>query len=304
MASREDSLLQFVGRLCGGENMALPKALDPELVRAHRLAPLAYLAGFQEFQKDYVAAGLLAELRQRTVDEALEALSGIPVLLLKGISYLGRIYDDPAARPMTDVDLLVSPSRREEALRRLQRKGYWLAGKARERSAWHHAASLKKSNASIDLHCYPMQRWRTQISPDELLQRAIPLPEGGRILEPRSELALHFAMIARTEFVNPLISFVDAARLSSLCQRSHVLAVARRWRVESAAKVGYALLDELRTGSISPESLAKPSLFDLALRRNPETYLRTARKALLCDGPREWLGLVISTFLARGTRWR
>lgn len=56
----------------------------------------------------------------------LEALrdSGIPALALKGIVLAYAVYPDPSLRPMCDVDLLVPPGKRKDALRVLRTLGY------------------------------------------------------------------------------------------------------------------------------------------------------------------------------------
>ena len=50
--------------------------------------------------------------------------SGIPALAVKGIVLAYSAYPDLSLRPMSDLDLLVPPGRREEALRVLQRLEY------------------------------------------------------------------------------------------------------------------------------------------------------------------------------------
>jgi hypothetical protein len=50
--------------------------------------------------------------------------SGIPALALKGIVLAYSAYPDLSLRPMSDLDLLVPPGKREEALRVLQRLEY------------------------------------------------------------------------------------------------------------------------------------------------------------------------------------
>jgi hypothetical protein len=56
--------------------------------------------------------------------EALRA-SGIPALALKGIVMAYTAYPDPSLRPMCDLDLLVPPDKREDALHVLRTLGYY-----------------------------------------------------------------------------------------------------------------------------------------------------------------------------------
>ena len=48
----------------------------------------------------------------------------IPVLALKGIVLASAAYGDPSLRPMTDLDVLVPPGERENAVRALQKLGF------------------------------------------------------------------------------------------------------------------------------------------------------------------------------------
>src|ERR1700739_667047 len=65
-------------------------------------------------------------LLHRELSTILRALqeSRIPVLALKGIVLAHSVYPDLSLRPMSDLDLLVPPGRREEAVRILQTLDY------------------------------------------------------------------------------------------------------------------------------------------------------------------------------------
>jgi Uncharacterised nucleotidyltransferase len=65
---------------------------------------------------------LLRQELRKTV-EALQE-NGIPALALKGVVMAYTAYPDPSLRPMSDVDLLVPPGKRGEALRVLRTLGY------------------------------------------------------------------------------------------------------------------------------------------------------------------------------------
>jgi Uncharacterised nucleotidyltransferase len=58
--------------------------------------------------------------------KAIEILrqAGIPVLALKGAVLAHTAYPDPSLRPMSDLDLLVQPEKREKALLALQQVGF------------------------------------------------------------------------------------------------------------------------------------------------------------------------------------
>ncbi len=88
----------------------------------------------QRLQPEWRAA--LERLHDRTKIDNLAALAefrlvgrllhdnGIPVMLLKGADYLIDLYDDPAERVLTDVDLLVRPEDADRAARLLREHGY------------------------------------------------------------------------------------------------------------------------------------------------------------------------------------
>ena len=106
------------------------------LALAHGLGPLLYgrLRG-----QDILPPATMAELRRAYYDNAgrsarlwhaletaLRALAqaGIPTLLLKGAALVQTVYENPALRPMGDLDLLVRPADAGRALAALAGLGY------------------------------------------------------------------------------------------------------------------------------------------------------------------------------------
>jgi hypothetical protein len=101
--------------------------VDPEWwteIRRQRLFPLLYArvlshglgegvprAVAQLWRQDYLAALQLFLGQERESRQLLGALgdAGIEAILLKGADLRLRLYDDPATRPMADLDLLVAP---------------------------------------------------------------------------------------------------------------------------------------------------------------------------------------------------
>jgi putative nucleotidyltransferase-like protein len=65
-------------------------------------------------------------LLRHELGRTLNALqqSGIPALALKGVVLAYTVYPDPSLRPMSDLDLLVPPDKREKALLVLRTIGY------------------------------------------------------------------------------------------------------------------------------------------------------------------------------------
>ena len=289
---------------------AAATALPDALVRRHFLAPLAYRAGVERFRDDFIASALLAELRERTSREVVAALAadGIPVILLKGISYARLLYAEPAERPMSDVDLLVPPDMHDAAARVLRRLGYWVAGSPRQRSPLHHAVGFKRKGASIDLHRSMIQPLRARIDVAGLWQRAVPAPEvdsqpdgplagHARRLDPVDEAVIHLGHIARHELLVPIINYVDAVRLMRRVPGAPdaVRTRAREFRLGRAVHAALAMTDALTRGGpdCSPPPAPMPALAEVLAYRPVWRPLQFVRKAWLVEGPVELIGLAV-----------
>jgi Uncharacterised nucleotidyltransferase len=97
---------------------------------AFRLEPyLSFLEALPEWERLFKVRRLTAVhnlLLRHELGKTLEALqgNGIPALALKGIVLAYTAYPDLSLRPMSDVDLLVPPGKREEAVLILRTLGY------------------------------------------------------------------------------------------------------------------------------------------------------------------------------------
>jgi hypothetical protein len=175
--------------------------LDPARVRRHLLAPLAHRAGFPGFRSDYIAAALHAERRAGFLAEVLGAFGDLPVLRLKGIAYIATLYDDPAERPMTDIDLLVPGPRFAGGGRPARALGYVDDGKRNQRSPVNHAVTLRRRESAIDLHRSMVQVGRMAIDLDAVWRNAIPACQTAAWCPcPDHEYLIHLAHMARHEF--------------------------------------------------------------------------------------------------------
>ena len=290
---------------------ALP--LPDELVRRHFLAPLTFRAGLLRFRKDHIASGLMSEMRERVLVEVVAAMTerSIPVLLFKGISYVGSLYPDPAERPMSDIDLLVPSAAFSDAAAVLRRLGYWRAGAPRQASRFHHSICFKRADAAVDLHRSVMQGWRSEIDLTGIWHRARPAAErddGTLRMEPVDEAVLHLAHIGRHELRVPVINYLDAARLMDRLARPHeqILARARGFRIRRLVAAALAMSEALIDGRDLGSSLRAAGLTGIAPLRAllPDTRevladlplarpLQVLRKAILVDGPLELMGLLL-----------
>ena len=269
-----------------------PDAEIDALIRRHLLAPLAYRAGLSRFHRDYVASALLAELRAQILGEVGDALAAerIPVAVIKGAAYVGRIYEDPAERPMSDVDLLVPPDLHARAERVLRRLGFWRVGSPRQQSRLHHAVGYKRKGASIDLHRSIVQPWRSRVDTGALWRRAVPMAGGLFRLDPVDEAVIHLGHIARHELMVPVINYVDAARLLDHVDRVAIEERAAEFRLGRGVRAALAMTDAI-VRDAPLEGRILPSMDEVFAYGRVWRPLQVLRKALLVDGPRELVGL-------------
>jgi hypothetical protein len=269
--------------------------LDPARVRRHLLAPLAHRAGFPGFRSDYIAAALHAERRAGFLAEVLGAFGDLPVLRLKGIAYIATLYDDPAERPMTDIDLLVPGPRFAEAAGRLRALGYVDDGKRNQRSAANHAVTFRRRESAIDLHRSMVQRGRMALDLDAVWWNATPLPDGSLVADPTSQYLIHLAHMARQEFAVPLIAFADAARLVA---RLSGPPPAGAWGLARAHRLLEAYLEALGRARLL-ELAVFPGVLELLRGELPPRWLQILRKVAIHDRPRDLLGLAGASLRTR-----
>ncbi len=274
------------------EDRHAPSA-DPGRIRAGGLAPMAYTHGLAEYRADYALSSIRAEQQRAIAREAVDALIAIdvPVILLKGISYAGWLYSDPAERPMTDVDLLVAAEHHGRAEEALGHLGYRHAGPRIQRSARHHAMTFKRPNAAVDLHRNPAQQGRIAIPMREVWGRARPaawVPGALRLAE-LDELLFHLANLARHDLIVPLVSFVDAGRMLRRLDEAAIATLSQRARGWRFGRVGDACLEAVGVvcGWRAPRRWWLPSRDELLGAGLPRRPVQLGRKLLLVEGPRE-----------------
>jgi hypothetical protein len=124
---------------------------------------LSFLKAPPEWERLFKARRLTAVhnlLLRQELGKALQALqgNGIPALALKGIVLAYTAYPDLSLRPMSDVDLLVPPGKREEAVLILRTLGYeYPEGVlARHRDPNRRLAQIKEFAPPLRLRASPM----------------------------------------------------------------------------------------------------------------------------------------------------
>ena len=169
----------------------------------------------------------------------------VPVALWKGVSHAGTIYADPALRPLGDIDLLVPPARFDQALSCLSSDGYQAqtrrrAGKPR---GFHHAVEVEHSAQpfAVDLHVAFSGARRHRLDLNAVWQRAVPAPDwpGAVRLDPVDDLLTHYLHMARSGFIVPVVSYVDAFRLEARLDHA-------AWRVFERRARAYRILRSTR----------------------------------------------------------
>ena len=138
---------------------------------AHAPSDLNYARIVDELKlaRSVNAAAYMAQLAAlRELDRIFDS-SGIAYLVFKGAHVRELVYADPSFRPANDIDILVSPTDRHDAIQALVRSGFVLHEDAANIS---HEVTLVRGPIMIDLHWDILRPGRTRIAMcEELLKR-------------------------------------------------------------------------------------------------------------------------------------
>ena len=103
-------------------------------IEAERIGPLLHKtvgrwvapSAAAELRESYYSTGVRNLLLRRQLGTVLQALAAaaVPAIVLKGAALIETVYDNPALRPMDDVDLLVRRADLAAARQVLERLGY------------------------------------------------------------------------------------------------------------------------------------------------------------------------------------
>ncbi|HUS65249.1 MAG TPA: nucleotidyltransferase family protein [Kofleriaceae bacterium] len=302
MSTRSDleQMRAFVAALMtGARDAPEPPA---ELVRRNALEPLAFRRGMIEFRGDYAASLIMAERRAALMAEVAAAMGarGVRVAPIKGMALAGWIYPDAAERPMMDIDLLVRQPRFVDAIACMRDLGFRRGGEARKLSGYHHAIVFVRHDMMVELHRNIMQHGRTAMHMRKVWARAAPDPSvpGLERLAPEDTLLYCLLHIARSELAEPVLNYVDVARLLravGATGRARVLERARAYRVGRAVDAALSMTELLEIGASGrpeiPGGRILPRSDDVLLGVRPRRARQLAQKLLLTEGPREWAGL-------------
>ncbi|HEY1813806.1 MAG TPA: nucleotidyltransferase family protein [Kofleriaceae bacterium] len=230
-------------------------AVSRWLVQRHNLGALAALAGVSRLRDDLATATVRWAAIARELPELIarfcDAKAGIAPI--KGVAYAAGLYTVPAARPMTDVDLLVQPGREHAARDVLERAKFRLVGDV----PLHHATMWERGDLTIDLHRDIVPAGRGRVALDDVWDRTRDgWPHGARRLEPTDELVFQLVHMARNRLCGPMIQVVDAARLLEHASGEAALARASEWQLDAAVHAALmycrAVLDDTSLPRVVP----------------------------------------------------
>jgi hypothetical protein len=233
------------------------------------------------------------------------ARAGVRAIVYKGQEYLDRIYRDPGARPMADVDLLVQPEDADRAEAALVAAGYVVD----DTHATMHERKLVKNGVAVDLHRSLMQAGRAAIEQAEFFARALPCEAAPGLLVLEATDALLSHCIAQTvkAYRVPASSYLELQALFDAADAEEALARARRYRLCSALYASLRVLGALGHAAARslchrvPLSLARRACLDAlssgfalgGVSRVPRSALLLASKAALIDDMRRACGFVL-----------
>jgi len=227
-----------------GRLAELPPAWSAALAAAHRKTAVDNLAALSELTS--ALPFLLAER--------------VPFLLLKGGAYLVDLYDDPACRTLTDIDLLIRPADVSRLARRLAREGY-----AGERAGYEERFRRFEmwrpgpGEVRLEFHWWLGLPRRFRFPQEELWTRAVPCTLEGRSmrrLSPEDALLYHVAHQADHYFGPSLKWLLDLREMLRRWPLDHSLLLARadRFGARTALRLALDHLERLLPGE-TPEGL-------------------------------------------------
>jgi len=248
----------------------LPPAWAAALERRHRKLALDNLAALAAFR----------EAGRHLVEE------GAAFILLKGAAYLIDLYDDPAARMLTDLDLLLRHGDAGRVARRLRAAGY--VGETgvdypenRRFEMWRPGTG----HTRIEFHWWLGLPLRFRIDQDALWGRSIEASLEGiscRRLGPEDALLFHVAHLSDHYFGPSLKWILDLREMFRRWSpdRESLLARATEWRLRVPFYLALTHLQRLFPGA------APPGLLD---RLTPGRWRLGMLRGRMSQGPLEFL---------------
>jgi len=154
---------------------------------------------------------------------------------IKGVDLIRDFYDDPALRPISDIDILVHPARFGDAVETLCDRGFQKVRTAqRLPGVWPAINFIKDAGSKpiwIDLHYCPGpavgNRVKNTIAMFRNISALEPLPPEYRTVILAAHHQNHFMKM-------PLIAYYELLHLFSVSNRRQLLKLASKWQVVDA----------------------------------------------------------------------
>ncbi len=190
---------------------------------------------FKESLRSLAQGVLAANLSWRKLFEELRdalAAAGVPALPIKGVDVAFAAYPSPACRPMTDVDVLVSPADYANAGDVLRREGFTPLPKE---PRWWPARTFIRDGEAVDLHWSPAAAFppRRAAAPQGLGDD-MAISDEFRLLVSVCHHQNHF-------FSLPLLDYYETLLLARRVSWARYSLLAGRWGVRRATRFVLAL---------------------------------------------------------------
>jgi Uncharacterised nucleotidyltransferase len=254
----------------GGRLNSLPPAWAEALRSAYRKTTLDNLAALAEFR---VVGGILNR-------------AGIAFILLKGASYLTNLYDDPGARMLTDIDLLIHPADAGRVGHLMMASEFRGLGEGYEsRFQRFEMRRTTIGGCGFEFHWRIGLPLRFRVKQDEIWRRAVPCTlEGVPTLRLDAEDAVlyHVAHLADHYYGPSLKWIID---LREMFQRwglntGELRTRSITWRVRTALQLALMHLEKLFPDDPGPQGIVRESRgrshwrsFDAYLSKEPLALL-------------------------------
>jgi hypothetical protein len=167
-------------------------------------------------------------LRNEEYFDVLKTLLGrcekeqIPIIVLKGPALIGRIYEDPALRTLSDLDILCSPTDLNRIVTIARQMGYTMMDVGDDPEAAHHVAMVQVAGGAIlEFHFMPYEVIQNHEKFMQLAWDRKEWIEAGKIHFPvlslEMELLFNIAHLVQHQFDVSLKHYLDIAGLLVFC---------------------------------------------------------------------------------------
>ena len=206
------------------------------------------------------SAGIWAhhELALAALTESTQALADVPSLVVKGMVLAYALYNDPASRPMADIDLRVRPRDFLRAVRAMHRRGYAPVWSSRQLGA----VSFNVRGMAVEIESTIGPPGLCALSVSGMLERSRErvLPGGLRVREP--DLLDHAIIMLVNAFKDKMSQCPDWSLddLESLCDHVDLDVLVTRVkqaRIGSLAWIAADWMAQRRAAPVWSELLAR-----------------------------------------------